>query len=55
VWVWLHREVLARGRRGGRVDLNQLVFRKMLVWLQHVVEAQLGVYDVVAAERPLQT
>jgi putative transposase len=55
VWVWLHREVLAQGRRGGRVDLNRLVFRKMLVWLQHVVEEQLGVYDVVTTERPLQT
>jgi putative transposase len=55
VWVWLHREVLARGRRGGRVDLNRLIFRQMLVWLQHVVEAQLGVYDVVTTERPLQS
>jgi putative transposase len=55
VWVWLHREVLARGRRGGRIDLNQLVFRKMLVWLQHVVEEQLGICDIVATERPLLT
>jgi hypothetical protein len=32
VWVWLHWEVLSQPRRGGRkVDLNQLVFRKMLV------------------------
>ena len=53
VWVWLHREVLARGRRGGRIDLNQLVFRKMLVWLQHVIEEQLGINDIVATERPL--
>jgi Transposase DDE domain len=53
VWVWLHREVLARGRRGGRVDLNQLVFRKMLVWLQHVIEDQWGVEDILATERPL--
>lgn len=55
VWVWLHREVLARGRRGGRIDLNQMVFRKMLVWLQHVIEEQLGVDDVIATERPLIT
>jgi hypothetical protein len=53
VWVWLHREVLARGRRDGRIDLNQLVFRKMLVWLQHVIEEHLGVNDFVATERPL--
>jgi hypothetical protein len=53
VWVWLHREVLARGRRGGRMDLNRLVFRQMLVWLQHVIEEQFGVYDIVATERPL--
>lgn len=55
VWVWLHREVLALGRRGGRLDLNQLVFRKMLVWLQHVVEEQLGICDIIATERPLPT
>jgi len=55
VWVWLHREVLARGRRGGRIDLNQLVFRQMLVWLQHVIEEHLGVNDSVATERPLLT
>lgn len=53
VWVWLHREVLARGRRGGRIDLNQLAFRQLLVWLQHVIEAHLGVNDSVATERPL--
>jgi putative transposase len=55
IWVGLHREVLARGRRGGRIDLNQLVFRKMLVWLQHVIEEHLGVNDFVATERPLLT
>jgi hypothetical protein len=55
VWVWLHREILAHGRRGGRIDLNQLVFRQMLVWLQHVIEEQLGVADLVVTERPLVT
>jgi putative transposase len=55
VWGWLQREILARGRRGGRIDLNQLVFRQMLVWLQHVVEEQLGSGDSVATERPLRT
>jgi hypothetical protein len=44
VWVWLHWERLARRRRGGRqVDLSQLRFRQMLLWLQHVAELRLGV------------
>jgi len=56
VWVWLHWAVLAQRRRGGRrVDLDQLPFRAMLLWLQHLAEALLGVCDQVATERPLQT
>jgi Transposase DDE domain len=54
VWVWLHWEVLARRRRGGRrVDLGPLSFRKMLVWLQHWAEACLGVHDEIPTERPV--
>lgn len=54
VWVWLHWEVLARRRRGGRrVDLGPLSFRKMLVWLQHWAEACLGVHDEVPTQRPV--
>jgi putative transposase len=46
VWVWLHWEHLAKQRRGGRrVDLNRLRFRQMLLWLQHVAESTLGVWD----------
>jgi Transposase DDE domain len=52
VWVWLHGQVLACGRGGGRrIDLGRLSFRKMLVWLQHWAEALLGVHDEIATER----
>jgi hypothetical protein len=48
VWVWLHWERLARQRRGGRdVDLSQLRFAQMLLWLQHVAEFTLGVWDLL--------
>ena len=48
VWVWLHRTVLARPRRGGReTRLDLLRFRRMLLWLAHVVEEELGVRDSV--------
>ena len=48
VWVWLHRTVLARPRRGGReIRLDLLRFRRMLLWLAHVVEEELGVRDSV--------
>src|SRR5205807_7750446 len=55
VWVWLHWEVLAYKRRGGRVvDTAQLPFRAMLLWLQHLAEALLGIADAVDAQRPWQ-
>jgi putative transposase len=48
VWVWLHRTVLARPRRGSReIRLDLLRFRRMLLWLAHVVEEKLGVRDSV--------
>jgi putative transposase len=48
VWVWLHRTVLARPRRGSRaIRLDLLRFRRMLLWLAHVVERKLGVRDSV--------
>ena len=54
VWVWLHWEVLCHPRRGGRrVDLNQLVFRKMLIGLQHLAEALFGVRDEIHSKRPV--
>jgi hypothetical protein len=56
VWVWLHWAVLSQPRRGGRrVDLNQLVFRKMLVGLQHLAEALFGVCDDVRSKHPIPT
>lgn len=56
VWVWLHWEVLSHPRRGGRrVDLNRLVFRKMLVGLQHLAEALFGVCDDIRSKHPIPT
>jgi hypothetical protein len=56
VWVWLHWEVLSQPRRGGRrIDLNQLVFRKMLVGLQHLAEALFGVCDDIQSKHPMPT
>jgi Transposase DDE domain len=52
VWVWLHWQVLAEPRRGGRrLNLGPLSFRKMLVWLQHWAEACLGVRDEIVVQR----
>jgi Transposase DDE domain len=51
VWVWLHWQVLAHRKCGGRrVDLGRLSFGKMLVWLQHWAEAHLGTHDEIATE-----
>jgi hypothetical protein len=51
VWVWLHRTVLARPRQGGReIRLDLLRFRRMLLWLAHVVEQRLGVRDSVTVQ-----
>jgi hypothetical protein len=56
VWVWLHWEVLAHPRRGGRrLDLDQLPFRAMLSWLRHLAETILGVRDRIQAEHPILT
>jgi Transposase DDE domain len=53
VWVWLHWEQLAEPRRGGRcVDLSLLRFRQMLLWLQHVIELQLGICDEIHGQHP---
>jgi putative transposase len=56
VGVWLHGEVLAHPRRGGRrLDLAQLTFRGMLLGLQHLAEALLGVCDELHIKRPVLT
>ncbi len=54
VWVWLHWEILSHRRRGGRrIDLGPLSVRKLLVWLQHVIEETFGIHDEIVAEHPL--
>jgi putative transposase len=54
VWVWLHWAVLSQPRRGGRrLDLNQLPFRVMLSWIQHLIEALLVPWDGIEAQRPM--
>src|SRR5262245_57521924 len=54
VWVWLHWQVLAERRRGGRrVDTNRLTFRTLLLWLQHWAEQCLGVCDEIHAKYPM--
>ncbi len=54
VWVWLHQMVLARPRRGSReIRLDLLRFRRMLLWLTHVVEGTLGIRDSVTVELQL--
>jgi putative transposase len=54
VWVWLHWEVLSRPWRGGRrIDLDQLPFREMLLWLQHLAEAVFGFCDQARTHRPV--
>jgi Transposase DDE domain len=56
VWVWLHWAVLAQPRRGRRrIDLDQLPFRAMLLWLQHLAEETLGVCDQVQAHHSILT
>jgi hypothetical protein len=53
VWVWVHEQVLAGRRRGGRVyHPERRRFRPLLDWLRQVAEQALGVCDRVAAERP---
>jgi hypothetical protein len=54
VWVWLHWEVLALRRRGGRVvDTDRLPLRTMLLWLEEEVTAALGGLVLeVACQRP---
>jgi Transposase DDE domain len=56
VWVWFHWEILALPHRGGRkVDLDQLVFRKMLLWLQHLAEDRFGICDEIRSQQPMLT
>jgi hypothetical protein len=48
--------VLSHPCRGGRtIDLNQLVFRKMLLGLQHLAEALFGICDEIRSKHPIPT
>jgi putative transposase len=54
VWVWLHYTVLSTPRRGnGRLNLERLPLKTMLLWLQHQAEEELGRMDRIASERPM--
>jgi putative transposase len=54
VWVWLHWQVLSSPRRGRRqLRLERLRFKAMLLWLLHVAETVLGVFDETYTERPV--
>jgi hypothetical protein len=54
VWVWLHYAVLSTPRRGGgRLNLERLPLKTLLLWLQHQAERELGWCDAVLAERPI--
>jgi putative transposase len=56
VWVWLHWEVLSHPHRGGRrIDLGQLTFRHMLLWLQHYAEEWLGLHEELQAQHSVWT
>ena len=46
---------LSQALGGRKVDLNQLVFRKMLVGLQHLAEALFGVCDDIGSKHPIPT
>ena len=51
VWAWLHWQVLSQPRRGGRrIDLGQLTFRGLLLWLQHYAEEWLGLHEELQAQ-----
>jgi Transposase DDE domain len=50
-WAWLHWQALSHPRRGGRrIDLGQLTFRGMLLWLQHYAEEWLGLHEELQAQ-----
>jgi putative transposase len=54
LWVWVHWVYLATPRRGGRIlNLHQLRFRTLLMWLTHLAEETFGIDDnLIAAQVP---
>jgi predicted small integral membrane protein len=56
VWVWYHWERLSSPRRGRRLlRLERLRFKALLLGLQHVAEAVLGICDETWTERPAKS
>jgi hypothetical protein len=56
LWVWLHHQVLATPRRGGRmIRLERLRFKLLLRWLAAVIESDYVTHDAAATERPIPT
>jgi DDE family transposase len=54
VWVWLHWEVLAGKRRGGRrLRLGALTLKALLQMLLQVAAAAFGLTEEAATERPI--
>jgi Transposase DDE domain len=52
VWAWLHWQVLSTPRRGGRVlRQERLRFKELLLWVQHVIEEEFGIWDATNADR----
>jgi hypothetical protein len=49
VWVWVHRQLLATPRRGGRkLNLGLLPFKMLLLWLGYLALLTFGIVDSVA-------
>lgn len=54
VWAWLHWQILSPPHRGGRrLDLSQLTFRGMLLWLPHYAEEWLGLQEELPAQHSI--
>jgi hypothetical protein len=49
VWGWVHRQLLAPPRRGGRkLNLGLLPFKMLLLWLAYLAVQTFGIGDSVA-------
>jgi putative transposase len=54
VWVWVHYQILARPRRGGRLlRWGRLRFRALLAWLEDVAVAAFGLATALPTELPV--
>jgi hypothetical protein len=48
-WVWVHHQLLATPRRGGRkLNLGILPFKTLLLWLAYLAMQTFGIVDSVA-------